>query len=40
MEKREAIRRERKHMLASTRVDFSLLDDVADEDMEDSNAER
>lgn len=37
MEKRAAITRERKHMLATTLVDFSLLDDVTN-DMEDDDA--
>lgn len=39
MKIREATNQDRKHMLASTRVDFSLLDDVAPESMEANNAE-
>ena len=35
---REATDRDRKHMLASTRVDFSLLDDVAPDSTEANNA--
>ena len=38
MKIREATNRDRKHMLASTRVDFSLLDDVAPDSMEANNA--
>ena len=38
MASREATRRERKQMLASTRVDFSLLDEV-DDKVKDHNAE-
>ena len=39
MKIREATNQDRKHMLASTRVDFSLLDDVAPDSMEANNVE-
>jgi len=38
MEVRESARQNRKHMLAATRVDFSLLDDVTPDSMEANNA--
>ncbi|HED15172.1 MAG TPA: phosphonate C-P lyase system protein PhnG [Gammaproteobacteria bacterium] len=39
MEIRESASQNRKHMLASTKVDFSLLDEVAPDAMEGKNAE-